>query len=119
MSGTCYKKYSYGNTLFNVILCNEEDERLLEFYEENVKDVIQTKEEMYRWLRSHDIYFCVRYNRNDRLLIKHLFSLHDFKKCEKLFPPTGKALAKYESDDELIQELVLAFSSEGYNVVEL
>ena len=113
------KKYTFGNTMFNIILCNEDDARLLEFFENNVKAVINSKEEMYRWLISHDIYFVVRYVRRDRFIINHLLSLYDFKRNKKVFPPSNKALAKYESDDELIQELVLAFSSEGYHIVEM
>ncbi len=113
------KKYLYGNTLFNVILCNEDDEKLFAFFERNVKKEISTKEEMYRWLISHDIYFFVRYIRKDRFVISHLLSLYDFKRNKKIYPPSNKALAKYESDDELIQELVLAFSSEGYHIVEM
>ncbi len=113
------KKYSYGNTLFSIVLCDEDDARLLEFFENNVKEVINSKEEMYRWLISHDIYFFVRYLRKDRFVINHLFSLYDFKRNKKIYPPSNKALAKYESDDELIQELVLAFSSEGYHIVEM
>lgn len=113
------KKYLYGNTLFNVILCNEDDEKLLAFFERNVKKEISSKEEMYRWLISHDIYFFVRYIRKDRFVISHLLSLYDFKRNKKIYPPSNKALAKYESDDELIQELVLAFSSEGYHIVEM
>ena len=113
------KKYTYDNTLFNIILCNEDDARLLEFFENNVRNVISSKEEMYRWLISHDIYFVVRYIRRDRFIINHLLSLYDFKRNKRVFPPSNKALAKYESDDELIQELVLAFSSEGYHIVEM
>ena len=48
-----------------------------------------------------------------------MISLQDFKRNKKIFPPSNKALAKYESDDELIQNLVLAFSSKGYHVVEM
>lgn len=113
------KKYTYDNTLFNIILCNEDDARLLEFFENNVRNGISSKEEMYRWLISHDIYFVVRYIRRDRFIINHLLSLFDFKRNKRVFPPSNKALAKYESDDELIQELVLAFSSEGYHIVEM
>ncbi|SEQ23715.1 hypothetical protein [Butyrivibrio sp. TB] len=119
MNESYNKKYLYGNTLFNVILCNEDDEKLLAFFERNVKKEISTKEEMYRWLISHDIYFFVRYIRKDRFVISHLLSLHDFKRNKKIYPPSNKALAKYESDDELIQELVLAFSSDGYHIVEM
>ena len=74
------KKYSYGNTLFSIVLCDEDDARLLEFFENNVKEVINSKEEMYRWLISHDIYFFVRYLRKDRFVINHLLSLYDFKR---------------------------------------
>ncbi|WP_139263688.1 hypothetical protein WAA20_20825 (plasmid) [Butyrivibrio fibrisolvens] len=119
MSELYCKKYSYGNTLFSIVLCDEDDARLLEFFENNVKEVINSKEEMYSWLISHDIYFFVRYLRKDRFVINHLLSLYDFKRNKKIYPPSNKALAKYESDDELIQELVLAFSSEGYHIVEM
>lgn len=113
------RKYAFDNTLFDIVICNEEDQKLLDFFENNVKTVIQSKEEMYRWLISHDIYFFVHYIRKERLWISHMISLQDFKRNKKIFPPSNKALAKYESDDELIQNLVLAFSSKGYHVVEM
>ena len=58
------RKYAFDNTLFDIVICNEEDQKLLDFFENNVKTVIQSKEEMYRWLISHDIYFFVHYIHN-------------------------------------------------------
>lgn len=119
MSELYSKKYTYENSLFVIVLCNEDDERLMDFFENNVKRVIDSKEDMYKWLISHDIYFFVHYVRKEKFFIKHLLSMWDFKRNKKIYPPSNEALAKYEKDDDLIQELVLAFSSEGYHIVEM
>lgn len=105
------RKIVFGNTVFDIYACNENDEFLITFFEANVAARLKRLEDVYNWLRRHDIYYKVHYNKSFRHPFGgYISSRLDFARFKRIFPVSNRALAKFHSDDELISEILSALA---------
>ncbi len=108
----------FESTVFDVYSCNANDDILLELFERQVRPTIESVEEIYSWLRGHDIYYTVSYNKSfRRSLWGHLSGRLNFESLKRLFPVSLKAEAKYNSDDEIFNDISEIFSNSDYGVL--
>ncbi len=120
MRETEIRKIEFGNTVYELYLCNEDDVELFNVFRKSIYELMECEEDVYNWLRGHDIYYKVSYNRS----FKHPFcgyisSRLSFERLKRIFPVSNRALAKYREDDELIQEIVKVFGTDKCRIYEL
>ena len=107
------RKIVFGNTIFSVYACNENDEPVIDLFEKEVLSRLECVEEVYNWLRRHDIYYKVSYNKSFRHPFGgYISSRLNFERFKMLFPVTKKALEKFYSEDELLQDILDIFGGD-------
>ncbi len=57
MRETEIRKIGFGNTVYELYLCNEDDLELFHVFESSIYGLMECEEDVYNWLRGHDIYY--------------------------------------------------------------
>lgn len=116
------KTFLHRSISITTFIFNENDEYKLTYFERLGSDPATTSEDMMKWLTHQDIYFSLRFQYDIRHSpISNFLNFLTFKELAKRYPVSDVARMKYESQDEVVADIlaILEEQNKNYNIYTL